>query len=124
MPDPPSSVSAYPLPVKKFAPALPTIHNALVTAEAFTFSELEGSVPALSLPASATPGVGYQLNTTAGAQPAWDRSREPQQLRVFFKPKVQGEYHCRFRFQVTCGESIDLELYGFGSVDEQHRQRS
>ena len=29
--------------------------------EAFTFSELEGCVPGLSLPASAAPGVGYQV---------------------------------------------------------------
>jgi hypothetical protein len=91
--------------------------------QAFTFSELEGCVPALSLPASATPGIGYQLNATSGAQPAWDQKREPQQLRVFFKPKVEGEYHCRFRFQVSCGESIDIELYGIGTYDEQHRAR-
>jgi hypothetical protein len=46
-------------------------------------------------------------------------------VQVFFKPKISGVYHCRFRFQVSCGEDIDIELFGVGTYDEQyvvHRQ--
>ncbi len=92
--------------------------------EAFTFSELEGCVPGLSLPASAAPGIGYQHNAGAGAQPAWNRAREPFELRVFFKPKQQAVYHSRYRFQVTCGEYVDIELHGVGTFDEQFAKRA
>jgi hypothetical protein len=86
----------------------------------FTFSDLDGVVPARTLPASTTPGAGYQSTTVPNATGSWDRSREPKQIRIFFKPKQQGKYHSRFRFQVTCGDPIDIELHGTGTVDEQH----
>ncbi len=103
----------------------------------FTFSDLEGCVLAGSLPAAAPPGGGFMTHTalgttlvstgaagdnslTIGGHPAWNRAREPTVLKVHFKPKMAGRYHSRFRFQVTCGDSVDLDLRGVGSYDEQY----
>lgn len=90
----------------------------------FSFSELTGEVRGGTLPQSARPAIGYQTTEVSPAISAsttsvWDLSREPITLQVHFAPKRAVCYHSLFRFQVECGEPVELQLYGSGTMDER-----